>query len=421
MLARLFQFGCWMVLLSAIAGCRSGTTPDWRGIQKVAPVDPEKVLGSTIGSGISANYDALDLQPNLELMSFFNAPAYAVTLKDALCLASRNSKLANLIDREREAVRCEAGCVRCVDRFLAGQAAEQRIKSAADAGELLIRLAGTRLQDELILQSLDKIAQLEETIAVAADNGMATAEANNELQEQLIGIKKKQAKIKAGKFELTAKLNLLLGIDSCCPRQIQPDHHFESELGFVDPEQLVVDALSNRPELNSLTQMGSCSMDDECLAILANLDRRLGLVKARPVAKRLLRTREEEQDECCQHLRRGQMQELRRLREELIRQDVLAQVKEVRYHHENLRLENQDLRRLRAEADSIDAVADLDAIDSFMDSIGNFAQQQLAKSRRINSLIEFEVARIRLSQATGSLVMACDTGIVVVGCADQNE
>ena len=409
-----------LMLCMVVSGCCGRRPHDCRGIQTLPSIDPLSVLSAESG-GVSASFDALENDADDSLLSFFSAEPLGLSLNEAFCLASRNSSLGNLIDRERKALCCESGCIDCIDRFLAGQAREQRNKSAADAGELLVRLAGIQLQSQIIEQSMQKISDLQQTVDAADENGLATADAQSELDNQSIEVMKSQSRLRTGMFEINTKLNLLLGLDSCCPRLILPSHHFDMEHGADDPRQLIIDALTNRPELNSLSGFGACSGDERCLAILSNLDQRLGISATPPVRRLLLCARKgHSQTDCCCHIRQQQLDELRSLREELIRQQVLQHVKDLHLHYENLKLENLNLQRLESEAKSIDSSAELNASEAFIDSISNFAGQQLAKSRRIDSMVEFEVARIRLDKATGAMTVACQ-GSFETDCSSCNE
>ena len=411
MLSRTFPRWIAMLLLCAVAvGCRARptTTHDCSGIVTTQAINPLSVLESGHSQGVTTNFEGLDSNSNQDPMSFFGE-SLTVDLKDALCLASRNSKLANLIEKERKAVCCEAGCIKCVEQFLKSQAQEQRIKSAADAAELLIRLSGTQLQSEILNQSLAKVADLQETVDAAHENGLATADAQSELDKQLIELERKQIEIDSGVFEINAKLNLLLGLDSCYPRRIAPEYQFVAQAIELNTQQLIIQALSNRPELNSLSGINACSGEKECLAILSSIDRRIGLAIPKPVRRLLLRERREEQEKCGCQIRQQQIDELKILREEMIRQDVLSQTKEVHRQQQLLKLENEYLLRLQSEAELIESAAVLDAQDSFVDSIKNFAQQQIVKSQRATALVEFEVAKLRLDEATGSLPTQCES------------
>ena len=340
MLSRKIPSWIALLLLCAVAvGCRARRPHDCSGIDTTPAINPILVLDSAASQGVSTNFEGLDSYSGYDPLSFFGE-SLTVNLQETLCLASRNSKLANLIDRERKAVCCESGCIKCVELFLKSQAQEQRTKSAADAAELLIRLAGTELQTEILNQSLVKIAQLQESVDAADENGLATADAQSELDKQLIGLERKKVEIDAGIFELNAKLNLLLGLDSCYPKRIAPEYQFLTQAAEMDPQQLIIQALSNRPELNSFAGFNACSGDENCLAILSSVDRRIGLAVSKPVRRLLFQDRQDEQSKCCCHIRQQQLCELKVLREEMIRQDVLSQIKEAHRQQSLLKLEN---------------------------------------------------------------------------------
>ena len=393
----------WLLLCILATGCRSQHCHDCSGIRTVSRIDPLTVLPESDSASVSASFDGIDLSEPQQAMSFFDSPPLAVTLDEAICLAARNSRLAGLVDRERKAICCEAGCLSCVDVFLQTQAQEQRVKSAVDAGELLIRLAGIQMQSELLQASKSRIAELMQTLKVADENGLATANTESELNKQRITVERKQVELDAGVFEINSKLNFLLGMDSCYPRQILPRHHFDTHLADLELDRLVIQALSHRPETQALSAFGSCSDQQQCLSILSKLDSRLGLDLSNPVSRCLLRLRDNDPDECCCRIRQEQIQEIRGLNEERIRQEVLEQAKNVLLEHENMKMENAELRRLELEDDLIDSASELNPKQSFVDSISNFAEQQLAKSKRIAALVEYEVAKLRLDAATGSI------------------
>ena len=205
--------------------------------------------------------------------------------QSACSIAAANSRLANLIATERAAVRCEAGCVECIDKFLLNQERDQRLKAGADASELLLRLAGASLQASLLEESTEKIAELWETVRVADEEGLATADAESELSKQEIEIGRLQNELLAGIFELNTKLNSLLGIDASSPQQIMAGHHFEPQLDPLNIEQQLAIGFSQRPDLNSLDAFGGCQSNSKCLSVLSNLDPRLGLKLASQISE----------------------------------------------------------------------------------------------------------------------------------------
>ena len=396
-----------LTLVLVASGCRSCNCK-----QNCRPVTQCTVPVASENSGVvTASFDSLHESSGFDYPSFFHSETN-VGLNQVLKKAACNSKLANLIENERLAVRCESGCIECVDRFLAGQAKQQRLKSAADAAELLIRLAGTQLQTELIAGSQEKTVDLKQTIEIADEEDLATAEPEAELRKQEIELERLQNGLEPGVFELNVKLNLLLGIDSCHPQRLVPNHHFNPQLDEIDVEQQVIKALSSRSELKSLRGFNSCGDSSKCYSVLSNLDPRLGLKLAGQVKRCFLLRRkqqaQEQQEQCCESIRQHQLKELANLQEELVRQEVIAAVTEVQKRFENLQLENRDLNRLVDDAEMIESSAVLDAQESFLNSIANFAEQQQAKARRIEEMVEFEVAKIRLAEATGQLNCRCN-------------
>lgn len=412
-----------LVVLLAIllipGGChhRSGHRSNCGHIDLNKASDAAAILAATTCQpGIRVDFDISansNLTGSSNIDSLTSGEPLSIGLNDCCCVAALNSPIANLIDRERKAVCCELGCVACVDRFLSGQALEQRNKAAGNAGELFLRLVEVNLQRQLLEESIAKKGELEQAEKIADVNGLATEQADAELQSQSIALQKKLVEVNQAEAALSVKLNLILGIDSCCPRAIQPCFDLLPEPVELDIDQLVILGLSDRPELSAMCVTGGtggcsgCAADGDCLALISKIEPRLGSGAASSMRKCLLLQLVGKRSSSSDGIRRQQLDELRAAREELVRQEVIEAVIKIEAGLQRLALENEDLKRLERRNRTIEASTQLDALSAYIDSIENWAEQYQVKAQRISTAIEVEIAKVRLHEATGQWIAQC--------------
>lgn len=400
-----------VLLLSVTAGCRlhRPQRSSCCGIDICKANRAAAALNTTdCCEGLSVSFDGIPAEHRpmwSSLDELHSGPVLRIGLEDCCCVAALNSPVANLIDKERKAICCEKGCVECIDRFLGGQAQTQRNKSAGNAGELLLRLVEVQLQEQLLQQAFAKLDQLFATVDQADQVGMATDQAAAELESREIELKRKLVELDTARLKLTMKLNLILGIDSCDPRPIEPCFELIPQPEDLDANELVIFALMHRPEVSSMKRLGASECNDECLRLISQLDPRLGIGLASPTRCLLPRLRNRSEASRC--IRKKQIQELKSSREELIRQEVLDALIAVESGYEKLTLHGEELARLDRRRAVIDAAAELDSQQTYIDAIENWVESQQVRSERISTAIEYEIAKVRLREATGQWICEC--------------
>ena len=114
-----------------------------------------------------------------------------INLDEAICAATRNSELAELIKAQWHAIKCRSDNRETIplDFLVQGEALEQRNEAAGVAGKLFMGLVEVHLPRELLAESQRYLDDLAETIRIAADQGFATAQGADELESGRIRLK----------------------------------------------------------------------------------------------------------------------------------------------------------------------------------------------------------------------------------------
>ncbi len=402
----------WLVVITAIClypGCRFTAHRDCCKIDtRVADMQPIVDSQSCFGSVNSDFQGITDLKntPPFSVKEFLNGSSVALELEQCCCIAAINAPLADAIDRERKASCCTNGYNGCLDRFLAGQALQQRNKAAGAAGELFLRLVEIHLQQELIHKSFARLNELREASRFAADQGLATDNAEEELDANRISLGRKLLHAKKSQLEITTKLSALLQIEPGCLKIVEPVFDLFPVYEEVDVQDEIQLAFTTRPDLKSFSK-SCCGVDPECFLVLTQLDPRLGVGLASQIKKCLLLQQLKLKNAPAQGIRKQQMQELKSARQELIRVAVTDAAIAMETGYRELVLENADLQRLQQREAALSAASELDPQGTFVQSIQNWVLQQSVRSRRISSAIEYEIAKIELLEATGQWIDIC--------------
>ncbi len=340
-----------------------------------------------------------------------------INLQEAVCLAARNSDLAELIDAERHSIKCQSGDGRAMvlDLILYGEALEQRNTAAGAAGELFLGLVQVNMQRKLIEESKLHLTQLEETIQAADEAGFATADGKNELAKGNIRVTTAESELNSAEQKLMYQLNLLINIDSKNLLFLQPVHQLTPDhLDFDVREQISV-AESNRPGIRAIeTAISSGVGIESAYELLNQFDPRLG-IKLAPlsITRRLLRRQlldelqQEETPDVTAETRQGQVQQILDTRKSEARISASQAMLNIQSSLERLAIINQDIARLNAWHQQLKAKQEIEAEDSYLELNQNWIELQQAKSDRITAAIEHETAKIKLLQAQGQLVQQC--------------
>ena len=372
----------------------------------------------------------------------------AITLEEVICLAAKNSELADTIEQERHLLKCRVdelnsvpsdsdhcgsnGCScscsrsrgRGIDLILQGEALEQRNLAAGKAAQAFLGLAQISLQEELIDESRERLAELEKTVAAADEAGFATAEGHATLEKGQLQIDRLESKLAAAQQELNYQLNMLINVGDQQVVVFRPVHDLNPQPFNLDVLQETAFAETNRPGIIAAEAVISNRCDSEGLyRLLSSFDARIGQqLKAQPIKKLLLRRqlieliKAAEQPDSTLGQRRGQAGKIVDLRKREARLAAAKAMLDMQSAFEKLAIVHADIQRLDERAKQIDASQKVDARDSYLKSNENMVELQQARSERIEAAIELEIAKIKLHQAQGLLADPCTDAFVSTKC-----
>ena len=102
-----------------------------------------------------------------------------------------------------------------------------------------------------------------------------------------------------------------------------------------------------------------------------------------------------------------QYQELKSAQQELVRLEVTQAVLDIQSGYKKLTIAGLDIERLDTRLAALEAGSELEPLPFFLKTIEVWAERQQAKSNQISTAIEFEIAKIKLLQATGQWPQIC--------------
>ena len=407
--------------------------------------------------GVSSDFGAIPKYESVKRSLFDQTTSgeiVSIDLQEVICLAARNSELADLIESERHVLRCKSdrissslgttsGCNdsncddpncnqpnRAADLVLQGEALEQRNIAAGAAAELFLRMVEVDLQRGLLEETKQHLLGLEETIAAADEEGFATADGKNELAEGQLKVKQSEAKLNSAEQKLLYNLNQLINIDANNSIRFRAVHTLRPQELPVDVAQQAAMAESNRPGIRAvelaLTE-GVCNRSINQLVRL--LDSRLGLGSP-PVSirKTLLRRQLRElierdtKPDPDSETRKGQLQQIVDARRNAARAEAHDALLGIQSSLEELSLVQENIERLDAKEKQLTAKQEIDAEASFLESNLNWIERQEAKSKRVSVAIEHEISMLKLFQAQGELVRECGFDLepnIISNCSSE--
>jgi hypothetical protein len=346
----------------------------------------------------------------------------AISLEECCCLAAVRSHLANIIDRERKAACLTIGYNKCLDRFLAGQSLQQRNRAAAAAGELFLRLVEVHLQTQLLDETRAKLAEWKAASQIAAEQGLATVDADKELDAKEIELDRRAIEARRSHLTLVNNLVQLLDLESDCIEAVEPIYELFPVFEGVDLNVEVRTALEKRPDLSSFRGNPCGGLDPECYSILSQLDPRIGIGVVSKLKKLACLQMLCDRPDPANCVRTKQFQELRTARQQLVKLEVFEAVLNVQASYQKLVLEQKDFTRLQERLQAIEAAAEMDAQGEFLESIQIWVERQEVKSKRTTTAIAYEIAKVKLLEATGEWIEICDLSpqeLATCRCCDR--
>jgi hypothetical protein len=336
-----------------------------------------------------------------------------INLPEVIVLAAQNSELADLIESERHAIKCQSdNCdASFLDIILEGEALEHRNLAAGSAAEIFLGLTQITMQMELLESSKQRISELQATVAAADEAGFATAEGKNEIAKAQVRVNKFESKLSEAHQRLTYQLNLLINIDEQNPVIFQPVHHLNPQEPSFDVRYEVAIAETNRPGVQGLAQALQQGGDgDAIFRLLGIFDNRLGIKLPLPASTKLrLRAKLKENlqaaaQENSGNNRRQQAEQVLETRKKQARVAAGEAMLGAQTAFEDLTLTHQDIQRLNQRESVLAASQEIDAKNAYLEQLENWVELRQAKSDRIVAAIKVETQKIKLLQAQGLLL-----------------
>lgn len=376
---------------------------------------PIQVPDKPDDAGVTADFGAVAEYKPAALSAFAEIADGSVklTLQEAACIAATNSVQADLIEAERHALSCQTNDRPAIDMVLQGESLEQRNLAAGSAAELFLRLVEIQLQRELANETNQHLDEWQDAIDAAASAGFATADASHELALGRTRLKKIESELNSSEQILIYQLNLLLNpetelLNIVPVHELVPTHPPTDYRGQIELVEF------HRPGILALQSAVQNESNSEAFyQALSQFDALLGLRIPRSSTKRLLRRQlreklaQETAPDNTLATRRQQFQQVIEVRIQDAKLEATEASFQLQRAAEKLAIIQEAIDNLETRREQLQGKQKIDALDSFVELNLNWIELQKAKSERLTTAIDLEIAKFKLLQAQGQLIIQC--------------
>jgi hypothetical protein len=333
----------------------------------------------------------------------------AITELNAQCLAARNSKTANLLVQEAEALETQRKCFdrgnELAQELLLLQAAHKRNLDAAVALQLLLRLAEAEAGSQNLERRLTEMNGMVSDAEELWSRGIAPPVSKGELESQRLALQHQTVEVRGTVERLNYQLNDALGVSLPPGSWHWPEVDLLVDPSYIHADEAVAVGLANRADLAAL-RMASRAEGREVVSAARILLQPLGIGMSTASSG------------CCltkllhlcsagaeSDVRSEQLQAARRSQELTVEQEVRQSV-----GLQSLRLSQIVLTRDRFQSTK----NYLQSLEQQQQSTGNppsVRKQRLdglaVEQDLLHDVIEWKIAQVKLKEAQGLLAIEC--------------
>ncbi len=326
-----------------------------------------------------------------------------LTIQQTEYLAARSSPIAQAIQKEK-AILCRSPTTPAAARKLLDlTAAYERNQSAGQAMEAYLNLVEVHLQHELLIQSKVPIDDATATVAKLRENLVSVPFDDREFFRQRLELDERSERLHHQQNQLNAQLESLLQLDKRYVAPIWTNYQSQPVAAFDRNAEIAV-AFENRTDLAALRCLaydgGSSEMLEWLRATARSTSPLLGIIAG---GRGLFGSRQsEESRESEAANRRCQVENLARLRRDMIEMEVSDAVDSIATRLRVIELKRQSIASVQESLEASVEGKDLQPIDLKSDLELKLRLLTL-RSELIHEIVELEKDVVRLRQSQGVL------------------
>lgn len=343
-------------------------------------------------------------------------------------LAAANSKLANLLELEVQAVARAGGNKRKTARLAALQqqllclrAIHERNQSAGQALQAFYKLAEVRGSTPIIAASQELIEKMEADLGKAKGQGLKVTADRTALARQRLQLGDQQEQLELADAQLSEQLRSLIGLQPGEPTRVIPRANLTLTVPTLDLDEAISVGLARRADLAALRLL-LAKLDTQTLPAarsgLSQADPALGV--SAPALGHLAHLFRGNAAACELETRRAQLSELLESREQQAASEIRLAVREMETRLRQAALAAETRRTWQ------DRVSDLTALREVGSATPLEIQQarlELAASDSalLKHAVAWRLAEVKLKEAQGLLAAECgyDIGICLIADCQQ--
>lgn len=334
-----------------------------------------------------------------------------LTAEECRQLAIENAPLADDLDSHPENApttkhfRHQNASVANLSRLVRGYAADEiRNRAAAETLELFYRLAAAEGQFDRATETHAELRRQLTEAEKAAASGLKGADVHR-IRRTLLETESQLAKLEAGIAALNAGLAGRLGLNPADPNPIWPADALRVGGEVPDVEQAVATGLHYRPDLNLLRVMSQVDQPPGRLAnaVLAAVNPLLGQTEPPTLFATLIQTLKKEPIKAEVAMRK-QLHELLVNRERQVEAEVRVAVATLQGERFAVAAKTADIQHLAAQVSEWESKVAAGLAGATAELAVAKLNLLKAKSELIQAVADWQIANVKLRQATGMLV-----------------
>ena len=330
------------------------------------------------------------------------------------CLAAANSKLANLVELERQAVARAAGCVKKTaelaaleQQLLCLRAIHERNQAAAQALEAFYKLAEVRGNSPTLTDSLGLLARMQDDLRKVKEEGLKVTADRTALDRKRLELLDQRAQLDLADAQLSEQLRGLIGLQPGEPTRLVPQADLVVTVEPIDVDVAISIGLTTRADLAALRLLQE-ELDTQTLPAarrgLSQTDPALGVPA--PTIGPLLKILHVDTSSSELQIRRTQLTELLDSRQQQVASEIRLAAAEIQTRLRQAAIAGETLQSWQARVSDLTALRD---VGSATPLEIQSAQLEVAAAHAslLKQAIGWRIAQVKLKQAQGLLAAEC--------------
>jgi hypothetical protein len=421
---------CGAVFLTAgcvFSGCAQ------RELRPVTPVVLPTAIISQVVASIEENAvegvdtSALGTLAELQQRLPMHPPEAAtreLSAEETQSLAAANSKLANLMELESQAVAA-AGKYKKTARLAALQqqllclrAIHERNQSASQALQAFYKLAEVRANGPAAQNSLSQLGRMQDDLQKVKEQGLKVTADQTALSRKQLEVHDQRQQLDLGNAQLSEQLRGLIGMNPGEPTRLVPHTNWKLIVEPIDVDVAIEIGMQTRADLAALRLLLS-ELDAQTLPAarrgLSQADPALGVPA--PTLGLFHKFFQGDSAACELGIRRAQLTELLETREQQVASEIRLAIREIETRLKQAAIAGETLASWRQRISDLKALREVGSATPLEIQQAGL-ELAAAEAALLKQVIAVRLAEVKLKEAQG--LLAAESGYDIGACLAES-